>query len=105
MLFCRYDTHHLGLAGQLAACPVQKSAAQSLCLLVQSTSSLRDRFESNHAIRFAPHPDGDQWDTLCQAGTVLLFIAHTWPDGDETPGRIISARKATRQKRKAYEDG
>lgn len=64
--------------------------------------------------RHDPHPDGDRWDTLCQAGTVLLYIVHTmplgprpegWPDGDHTPGRIISARKATRQERKAYEDG
>jgi len=56
--------------------------------------------------RHDPHPDGDRWDTLCQAGTVLLFIVHTWPDGDHTlTGRIISARKATRQERKAYEDG
>jgi uncharacterized DUF497 family protein len=55
--------------------------------------------------RHDPHPDGDRWDTMCQAGTVLLFIVHTWPDGDDAPGRIISARKATRQERKAYEDG
>jgi uncharacterized protein len=55
--------------------------------------------------RHDPHPDGDRWDTLCQAGAVLLFIVHTWPDDDATPGRIISARKATRQERKAYEDG
>lgn len=54
--------------------------------------------------RHDPHPDGDRWDTLCHAGTVLLFVVHTWPD-DDTPGRIISARKATRQERKAYEDG
>ena len=52
-----------------------------------------------------PHPDGGRWDTLCQTGSVLLFIVHTWPDGDDTPGRIISAGKATRQERKAYEDG
>jgi uncharacterized DUF497 family protein len=36
---------------------------------------------------------------------VLLFIVHTWPDGGGAPGRIISARKATRQERKVYEDG
>ena len=52
-----------------------------------------------------PHPDGDRWDTLCEAGGVHLFIVHTWPDADDTPGRIISARKATRRERKAYEDG
>jgi hypothetical protein len=56
--------------------------------------------------RHDPHPDGDRWDTTCQAGGVLLFIVHTWPDhADDTPGRIISARKATRQERKAYEHG
>jgi hypothetical protein len=30
--------------------------------------------------RHDPHPDGDRWDTLCQADGVLLFIVHTWPD-------------------------
>lgn len=52
-----------------------------------------------------PHPDGDRWDTVCAVGGVLLFIVHTWPDGGDKPGRIISARKATRPERKAYEDG
>ncbi len=52
-----------------------------------------------------PHPDGDRWDTVCKAGNVLLFIVHTWPDDDDTPGRIISARKATSYERKAYENG
>jgi uncharacterized DUF497 family protein len=51
-----------------------------------------------------PHPDGDRWVTLCQADGVLLTIIHTWPDDDDTPGRIISARKATRHERKAYEE-
>jgi hypothetical protein len=27
--------------------------------------------------RHDPHPDGDRWDTICQAGSVLLFIVHT----------------------------
>jgi uncharacterized DUF497 family protein len=53
--------------------------------------------------RTDPHPDGDRWITLAQAGGVLLAIVHTWPDDDETPGRIISIRKATRHERKAYE--
>ena len=52
-----------------------------------------------------PHPDGDRWDTICKAGSVLLFIVHTWPDNEDTPGRIISARKATPHERRAYEDG
>ena len=31
---------------------------------------------------------------------MTLFIVHTWPDSEQTPGRIISARKATQQERK-----
>ena len=42
-------------------------------------------------------------------GTVLLFVVHTWPEpipetGEEI-GRIISARKATKHERRAYEEG
>jgi uncharacterized protein len=51
------------------------------------------------------HPDGDRWDTVCQAGGVVLLIVHTWPDADDMPGRVISVRKATRRERRAYEDG
>jgi uncharacterized DUF497 family protein len=40
---------------------------------------------------------------------VLLLVVHTWPevepDGLEPIGRLISARKATAQERKAYEEG
>ena len=52
-----------------------------------------------------PHPDGDRWDTVCEADGLLLFVVHTWPDDDMTPGRIISVRQATRQERRAYENG
>ena len=42
-------------------------------------------------------------------GTQIVMIVHTWPDlytetGEEI-GRIISARKATRREREAYEEG
>ena len=42
-------------------------------------------------------------------GTQVVMIVHTWPDlytetGEEI-GRIISARKATRREREAYEEG
>ena len=37
------------------------------------------------------------------------MVVHTWPDidaeGAEEVGRIISARKATRREREAYEEG
>ena len=50
-----------------------------------------------------------RWRTMGMVGTVVLIVVHTWPGfdseiGDEV-GRIISARKATRHERKAYEEG
>lgn len=63
-----------------------------------------------HALsRPDPHPDGDRWQTVGDAGgVVLLFVVHTEPvdrsDGREI-GRIISVRKATTHERRAYEEG
>ena len=42
-------------------------------------------------------------------GTQAVMVVHTWPDfhtetGEEV-GRVISARKATRREREAYEEG
>lgn len=50
------------------------------------------------------HPDGDRWNSICAVNGILLYVVHTWPDGEED-GRIISVRQATRHERKAYEDG
>jgi uncharacterized protein len=62
-----------------------------------------------HASKPDPHPDGDCWQTIGLVGPVLLFVIHTWPDGNsqghEPVGRIISARKATARERKVYEEG
>lgn len=52
-----------------------------------------------------PHPDGDRWNTICEADGLLLFVVHTWPEDDTISGRIISVRQATRQERRAYENG
>ena len=38
------------------------------------------------------HPHRDSWDTICQAGGVVLLIVHTWPDAEVAPGRIISSQ-------------
>ena len=42
-------------------------------------------------------------------GNQILMVVHTWPAFDmetgEEVGRIISARKATRREREAYEEG
>lgn len=47
----------------------------------------------------------DRWNTLAAINDIVFFIVHTWPDGEEIGGRIISVRKATSQERKAYENG
>jgi uncharacterized DUF497 family protein len=48
--------------------------------------------------------DEERWQTGGVIGTVTVFVVHTWPGpDDEEQGRIISARKATAQERKAYE--
>lgn len=52
-----------------------------------------------------PHPDEDRWLTIGHAGPALLLVVHTWADDDEVESRLISARRATRQERRAYEQG
>ena len=51
----------------------------------------------------------ERWRTLGKVGPVVLFVVHTAPELQETTGseigRIISARKATRREREAYENG
>jgi uncharacterized protein len=56
-------------------------------------------------------PDDDsreeRWRTIGMPSAdsfVVLFVVHTGPDGDGS-GRIISARRATRQERREYEEG
>ena len=50
-----------------------------------------------------------RWRTIGMVGPVAVLVVHTWPEADpatgEEAGRIISARKATRQERIAYEEG
>ena len=58
-----------------------------------------------------PFPGEERWRTVGSPSNsidVILFVVHTWPEVDETGeeiGRIISARKATRNERRAYEEG
>ena len=50
-----------------------------------------------------------RWRTIGMIGPVAVLVVHTGPEVDlatgEEMGRIISARKATRQERMAYEEG
>lgn len=52
-----------------------------------------------------PSPLETRWQTMGMIGHVVVFVVHTWPDNEEQPGRIISARKATAHERRAYENG
>ena len=61
------------------------------------------------ATREDPYPFEQRWRTLGTVGTQVVMVVHTWPEVDtetsEKIGRIISARKATRREREAYEEG
>jgi uncharacterized protein len=51
----------------------------------------------------------ERWQTIGIVAGVVLLVVHTWPEPEEPNreevGRIISARKATKHERKAYEEG
>ena len=53
--------------------------------------------------------DGEQpWQTVGRVGEGVLvaLVAHTWAgDGEDVVIRVISARKATPQERRSYEEG
>jgi hypothetical protein len=52
-------------------------------------------------------PDEERWRTLGAPivdGAIVLYVVHTWPNGEEEIGRIISARKATARERSEYEE-
>lgn len=56
-----------------------------------------------------PFPHEQRWRTTGMIALEVITVIHTWPEnntvtGRET-GRIISARKATRRERTAYEEG
>ncbi len=52
-----------------------------------------------------PFPHEERWQTVGVIGRTTIFVIHTWPEGRDETGRIISARKATPHERKAYEEG
>ena len=54
-------------------------------------------------------PYEERWQTFGSVDSMIVVVIHTWPEYDtgaeDTVGRIISARKATRIERIAYEEG
>ena len=61
------------------------------------------------ATREDPYPDEERWRTIGMVGNQVVMVVHTWPasetEASEELGCIISARKATRREREAYEEG
>ncbi len=55
--------------------------------------------------RIDDFPDEERWQTVGLIGSVTVLVVHTVPDDESDTGRIISARKATKHERTAYEDG
>jgi len=54
-----------------------------------------------------PFPNEDRWRTLGSPSTdgiVILYVVHTWPEGEFGAGRIISARKAETHEKRDYEE-
>lgn len=47
----------------------------------------------------------ERWQTIGMTGGVCVLVIHTLSSEDEETGRIISARRATRNERKDYEEG
>ena len=63
-------------------------------------------FDDSQALsRVDPYPHEERWQTVGVIGHVTVFVVHTWPEGSDETGRIISARKATAHERRAYEEG
>ena len=56
-----------------------------------------------------PYPYERRLQTIGQVRSAVIVLIHTWVEpgyrNGESIGRIISARKATRRERNAYEEG
>jgi uncharacterized DUF497 family protein len=54
-----------------------------------------------------PYPNEERWRTLgapSANGVVVLYVVHTWPEGEDGIRRIISARKAENHERRDDEE-
>ena len=54
-----------------------------------------------------PFPGEERWRTLGSPtvdGVVVLYVVHTWPEGEDGTGRIVSERKAETHERRDYEE-
>ncbi len=63
--------------------------------------------DPRHLVRFDRIEEAEErWHALgLSGGVVLLLVVHTYPGEVNDVVRIVSARKATKRERRAYEDG
>ena len=63
--------------------------------------------DPRHLVRFDRIENGEErWHALGLAGgLLLLLVVHTYPDEEDTVIRIVSARRATKRERQAYDSG
>jgi uncharacterized protein len=86
---------------------VNKAAANKLKHGV-SFEAAQDVFDDPFRLSLLdPYEHEDRWRTIGQPfpdRAAILFVVHTWPAEESGPGRIISAREATKAERKIYEE-
>ena len=61
--------------------------------------------DPHHRIREDPHPQEQRWQIMGVIEGTTVTVIYTLPEAQGQPGRIINARRATRQERRKYEQG
>ena len=51
-----------------------------------------------------PYPHEQRWRAIGYIGQAMVTVIYTRPEEPGGPGRIISARRASRQERRSYEE-
>ncbi len=57
-----------------------------------------------YLIREDHYENEQRWQTFGAIGDAVIIVVHTWPERGQ-PGRIITARRASRYERRLYEEG
>ena len=60
--------------------------------------------DPNFITRPDHYPFEERYQTIGSIGNSVIIVVYTWPQRGE-PGRIITARRATRAERRIYEEG
>ena len=60
--------------------------------------------DPNFTTRLDHYPLEERWQAIGTVGNSFIIVVCTWPERGQ-PGRIITARLATRFERRQYEEG